>query len=100
MGSFSPWTTSRGTAPCSGHEESSGACKLAPAMAMAISSSCDGVARANPKHYLCTQCWLVAYVITRSACPREIEAVESYREHLLTALFEPDADRYLAIWIA
>src|SRR6202022_2513355 len=25
MGSFSPWTTSRGTAPCSGHEESSGA---------------------------------------------------------------------------
>jgi len=30
----------------------------------------------------------------------ENEAVESYREHLLTALFEPDADRHLAIWIA
>jgi hypothetical protein len=44
---------------------------------------------------------LVGSICQHAICVTpENEAVESYREHLLPALFEPDADRHLAIWIA
>jgi hypothetical protein len=39
---------------------------------------------------------LVGSICQHAICVTpENEAVESYREHLLTALFEPDADRHL-----
>ena len=44
---------------------------------------------------------LVGSICQHAICVTpENKAVESYREHLLTALFKPDADRHLTIWIA